>query len=133
MSGPPSAPPNWFWRKGGTNGVWAKKLRESSALLRRNSNSDAVQRVGSGLRHHADLRAGALAVFGAVGVGEDVEFAHGVDAQQFAADAAGRDGELARSGVFDAVQQDQIVHRAAGPSTENVLPLLVLVLALFRP
>ena len=36
----PSEPPNWFWRKGGGEGVWAKKLRASSALLRRNSNID---------------------------------------------------------------------------------------------
>ena len=65
-----------------------------------------------------------------IGVGEDVEFAHRVDAQQIAADAAGRDRELARPGVFDAVQQHQVV--AGTPaSTENVLPLLVLVLALF--
>ena len=41
LSGPPSAPPNWFRRKGGTE-PWSKKLRASSALLRRNSK-DAIR------------------------------------------------------------------------------------------
>ncbi len=72
-----------------------------------------VQLIGPGLRDCADLRAGAFSVLGAVGVGEDVEFADGVDAEQIAADAAGRDGELAGAGVFDAVQQEQILVAAA--------------------
>ena len=62
-----------------------------------------------------------------IGVGEDVEFAHGVDAQQFAADAAGGDGELAGSGVLDAVEKNRILSPGRRPATENVLPLLVLV------
>ncbi len=77
-----------------------------------------------------DLRAGPLAVFGGVGVGEDIELADGVDAQQFAADAAWRDRQLAGSGVFDAVQEKQILE-VRRPSTENVLPLLVVVPELF--
>ncbi len=70
----------------------------------------SMQRIGPGLRDHADLRAGSLPVFGAVGVGLDVELADGVDAQQVAAHAARSDGELARPGVLNAVEQHQIVH-----------------------
>ena len=66
-----------------------------------------------------------------IGIGEHIEFAHGVDAQQFAAHAARGDAELAGAGVFDAIQQEQ-VSAVRRPSTEKVLPLLVLVSALFR-
>ncbi len=54
-----------------------------------------VQLVGARLSNHADLSARAFSVLGAVGVGERIELADGVDAQQFSADAAGRDGKLA--------------------------------------
>src|ERR1019366_321979 len=80
----------------------------------------AVERVGSGARDDADLRSGALSIFGGVGIGEDVELADGVDAQQFAARAAGRDGKLARAGVFDAIQQEQVVSGAPTRYGERV-------------
>ena len=72
-----------------------------------------MQVVGSRLRHHVHLSARALPVLGAVRIGQKVELPYRVDAQKVAADTAREDGKLTRPGVFDAVQQDQIVRGAA--------------------
>ncbi len=79
-----------------------------------------MERVGSGAGDDADLRSGALSIFGGVGIGEDIELADSVDPQQFTARATGRDGELARAGVFDAIQQEQIVSGAPSRYGERV-------------
>ncbi len=64
----------------------------------------SMQSVGSRLRGDGHLGAGALAVFGAVGSGGDVKFAHRVHAQQLAAGTAGLKIDFRRGRVFDAVQ-----------------------------
>ena len=79
-----------------------------------------MQGISAGLRDYADLRTGAFAVFGGIGVGEDIEFADRVDAQQFSADAAGGDAELAGAGVFDAVEEDDVIGGAASGHRERV-------------
>ena len=79
-----------------------------------------MQRIRSRLGDHADLSARALAVLGAVRIREHVEFAHGVDPQQIAADAARRDGELAGSGVFDPIQQHHVFHGTPSRHRERI-------------
>ena len=80
-----------------------------------------MQFVGAGCGDDADLRAVALAVAGAVGVGDHVELAHRIHAQQLAAGAARRHVDQRSAGVFDAVQQKQIVLRPASADA-NMLP-----------
>ena len=63
----------------------------------------AVQFVGARSRDDADLRAIALAVGGAIGVGRNVELAHSIDAEQLAAGSTGRYVDQRRTGVFDAI------------------------------
>ncbi len=75
---------------------------------------------GAGLGDDQHLRAGPLAVFGAVGIGEQVEFAHRVDAQQLLAGAAGLHVVFRRAGEFDAVQQEQILLRPVARHHEIV-------------
>ena len=86
-------------------GVVAQKLEHA-----------AMHGVASRLGDHVDLRARPLSVFGGIRVGEDVELPHGVDSQQLSAHTARRHRELAGSGVFDAVQQEQVV---AGPAPRH--------------
>ena len=80
----------------------------------------AVQLIGARSGDDADLRAVAFAVGGAIGVGRHVELAHRIDAEQLAARSAGRHVDERRTGVFDAVQQKQIVLRAAAAHREHV-------------
>ena len=79
-----------------------------------------MQFVGAGLRHDHYLSARALAVFGAVGIGQDVEFAYRIDPEQFLADAAGCDRQLARSHVFHAVHEEEIVARTTAIHGERI-------------
>ena len=85
-----------------------------------NSNAVPWKSIGAGGGDDADLRAVALAVGGAVGVGDHVEFAHCVDAEQLAAGAAGRDVDERGAGVFDAVEEEEIVLRTAAADGEHV-------------
>ena len=80
----------------------------------------AVQLIGSGLRDDENLCAGAFAIFGAVGIGEHVEFADCVDAEQLLAGAAGLHVVFRRAGEFDAVQQEEILLRAVALDCEVV-------------
>ena len=80
----------------------------------------AVQAIAAGGRDDADLRAGALAVFGAVGVGDHVEFAHPVHAQQLAAGASRGIVDHRSAGKFHPVQQEEILLRAAARDGEHV-------------
>ena len=91
----------------------------------------SVQTIGAGLRDHADLRAGALAIFRAIGIGEHIEFADGIDAQQFSADAAGVIGSWLEP-VYSMPFSRNRFSAGAPAVHRNVLPLLVLVSALFR-
>src|ERR1700676_637909 len=72
----------------------------------------AVPLIGAGLRDDGDLAAGALAVLGAVGIALHVEFADGFDAEKLAAGAAGLHIVFCGAGVFDAVEQEEILLRA---------------------
>src|SRR5207302_2085926 len=65
--------------------------------------------IGAGLRDDGDLAARLLAVFRAVGVTQDIEFPHRVDAQQLAARAAGCYVVFRRARVLDAVKQEQVL------------------------
>src|ERR1700683_2195783 len=68
----------------------------------------AVELVGAGCGNNADLRAGPFAVFGAKRIRYHIEFANGVDAKQLAASAPRGDISLRRTGVLDAIQQEEI-------------------------
>ena len=70
-----------------------------------------MQLIAPRLGHDADLRAGALPVFGGVGVSKSVELAHGVDAEQLPADPTRRNRKLAGAGKFHAVQQEHVFRR----------------------
>src|SRR6267143_132063 len=48
-----------------------------------------MQLIGAGLRDHADLSAGSLAIFGRISIADHIEFTDGVNAQQLPADASG--------------------------------------------
>ena len=74
----------------------------------------AVQRIRASGGHDADLGTGTLSVFGAIGIGNHVEFANGVDTQKLAAGSTGRVIDDGSSGVFDSIQQEKIFLR---PST----------------
>ena len=63
---------------------------------------------------------GRLPILGAVGIALHVEFAHGVDAQQHATGSAGLHVVLGGAGVFDAVQQEEILLRAIAGDGEIV-------------
>ena len=79
-----------------------------------------MQGVGAGAGDDADLCAVALAVGGAVGVRDHVELAHGFNAEQLAAGAAGRDVDERSAGVFNAVEQEEVVLRSAAANGEHV-------------
>ena len=80
----------------------------------------AVELVGAAGGDDGDLRALALAVGGGVGVGDDVELADGVDAEELAGGAAGGDVDERGAGVLDAVEEEEIVLRAAAGDGEHV-------------
>src|SRR5690349_11370901 len=69
-----------------------------------------MQRIRSRLSDDAYLPPGALAVLGALGIGENVEFAHCIDPQPAATHAPGRNRQLAGSRILYSVQQDHIFH-----------------------
>ena len=80
----------------------------------------SVQGVAAGLRDYQDLGSGAFAVCRVVSAGEDVELTDCVDAEKVAADSARGDSELARTRVFDSVEEDQVVHGTAARDGEGV-------------
>ncbi len=67
-----------------------------------------------------DLRAGALAVFGAVGVFYDGKFAHGVNSKKLAAETAGCVVHFRCAGEFDSVEEKEIFLRAAARDGKHV-------------
>ena len=79
-----------------------------------------MQKIRAGLGHDRDLRPRPLPVFGPIRVREHIELTHRVDSQQVAAHAARSDRKLARPGVFNAIQQEQVVHRAPSRYCECV-------------
>ena len=118
-TGPPSAAPKsfrWNWRDLRLIEVVAGIERAVAEEL----VSGAVNVVVAGCGDDGDLRAGALAVVSSVGVADDVEFAHGLDAKQLAAGAAGSDVDQRSAGVLDSVQQEEIVLRPASGDGKHV-------------
>ena len=79
-----------------------------------------VELVGAGGGDDGDLRAIALAVGSGVGVGDDVEFANAVDAEELAGGAAGSDVDERCAGVLDAVEEEEIVLGATARDGEHV-------------
>ena len=79
-----------------------------------------MELVGSRAGDDDDLRAGALAVLGSVGVAQDVEFLDGLDAEQLLAGAAGLHVVLRGSGELDAIEQEEILLRAVAGDGEIV-------------
>src|SRR5215468_5810050 len=71
----------------------------------------SMELVRPGLSHDADLRAGALSVFCRIGAALDVKFTDRIDAEQISAHSTGCDGKLARTCVFNSIQQKDIVQR----------------------
>jgi hypothetical protein len=78
--------------------------------------------VRPGLGDDQNLRAGTLAVLRTIGIAKQVEFPHGVDAQQLLAGAAGLHVVLRRAGEFHAVQQEQILLRPISLETAKLFP-----------
>ena len=78
----------------------------------------AVHLVRSRHAHNADLPSGAFAVFRSVGIGHHVEFAHRVNAQQFAADSARNRMALAGPHVLNSVEQKQVFAETPARNTE---------------
>ena len=68
---------------------------------------------------HGDLRAIALAVGGGVSVADHVELVNAVDAQQLTGRAARSGIDQRRAGVLNAIQQEEIVLRAAPGDREH--------------
>ena len=79
-----------------------------------------MQLVGARLGHDQNLTAGTLAVLGAVGIAQNVEFLHRFNAQQLPTGAAGLHVVFSRAGVFDAVQQEQVLLRPIAGDGEIV-------------
>src|SRR5262249_45159769 len=78
--------------------------------------------IGSGRDHGDDLRAGVLAVFSAVGVGEDVKFADGIDAEQLTAgtERGIRTGDGAGAEQIHAVDHEMVLAGAAAVDGEGI-------------
>ena len=76
--------------------------------------------VRARLGHDPYLPARPLAVFGAVGVAQHVEFPHRIDAQQLLAGSSGLHVVFRRAGVLDAIQQKQILLRPIAGDREIV-------------
>ena len=70
--------------------------------------------------HDDHLAAGPFAVFGAVGVAQDVEFTHGIHAQQLLAGASRLHVVLGSARVLDAIEQEEILLRPIARDGEVV-------------
>ncbi len=97
----------------GRNDALIERPRRIERAVSQKFKNRAMKLVRPGLRDDADLRPGALSVFGGIGVREHVKFADGIHAQQIAARSAGSNCKLARSHILDAVQEKQIFAGAA--------------------
>ena len=79
-----------------------------------------VEVVGAAGGDDGDLCALALAVGCGVGVGDDVELADGLYAEELAGGSAGADIDERCAGVLDSVEQVEVVLRAAAGDGEHV-------------
>src|SRR5207237_7309314 len=70
----------------------------------------AVEGIGAGLRHDADLSTGAVAELGGVHIGHDVEFPDRLNPEQLSADAPrSRADGVTSAGVFHSVPQENVL------------------------
>jgi len=90
----------------GRHEILVKEVPRVQGAIAQKFKYGPVQRVGPRFRDDADLSAGALPVFGGIGIRQEVELADRVDAQQILADTAGRVRKLAAAAQFDSVQQE---------------------------
>ncbi len=79
-----------------------------------------MQLVRAGGGDDIDLGAGAFPVFGAVGVLDDGEFPHRVHAQKLPARPSRCVVDLRRAGEFHAVQEVEILLRAAARNRKHI-------------
>src|SRR5208282_223203 len=68
-----------------------------------------MQNVAPGLGDNADLCSRSFSIFSRVSVRQNVELSDSIDPQKLAANAARRYRKLTRPGIFNAVQQEQIL------------------------
>ena len=71
----------------------------------------AMPLIRAGLRDDRDLAARVFAVFGGVGIPENVEFPNGVDAKQLLARSTRLHVVFGRAGILHAVQEKKILLR----------------------
>src|SRR5262249_24804704 len=86
-----------------------EEIRSVEDVVAEEFEDRAVPLIGAGLRNDDHLAAGALAVFGAVGIALDVELADGFDAEEHAGSAAGLHVVFGGAGVFGAIGQKEIL------------------------
>src|SRR5712692_11586455 len=104
----------------GCSGALVEEVGGIEGVVAQEFERGAVPLIAAGLRDDDDLTAGMLAEFGAIGIALHVEFANGVHAEQHAAGAAGLHVVFRSAGVFDAVEQKQILLRAIAGDGEIV-------------
>src|SRR5579875_2402613 len=89
-----------------------KVVRRVENIVAQELVERAVHLICAALRDDEHLRARPFAVLGAVCVAEHVKLAHGIDAEQFLARAAGLHIVLSRGGGLHAIQQEEVLLRA---------------------
>ncbi len=101
------------------NGIRVEEVAGVEVVVAQEFVERSVQLIGSGLGDDQNLAAGTLAVLGAVGIGEQVEFPHRVHAQQLLAGAAGLHVVFRRARELHAIQQEQILLRPVPGNRRN--------------
>src|SRR5579871_3937742 len=80
----------------------------------------AVKLVRAGCCDDTDLPARTFPIFGAIGVKDHIELAHGFHSEQLAARTARRDIDFRRACVLDAVEQVQVLLRTSSGDRKHV-------------
>ena len=106
--------------KGRRGGAGIKVVARVKVVVAQKLVERTVPLVGARLRYDADLAARLLAVLGTVGVAQDVEFPHRVDAQQLPAGAAGSHVVFGCAGKLHAIQEKQVLLRAVSRNGEHI-------------
>ncbi len=76
--------------------------------------------IAARLGHDDHLAARVFAIFGAVGIAQDVEFTHGIHAQQLLAGASRLHIVFGCARVLDAIKQEEILLRPIARNGEVV-------------
>ena len=96
----------------GRNGAHVKEVSRIEGAVAEEFKDRAVQCIAARLGHDTHLGAGTFAICGGVRVRKHVDFANRIDTQQTPADTSGGYGELARTRIFNAVQQEKVLQWA---------------------